>query len=300
MSSLSEATYRHTLSILIAYPYFKPDVVRKMASIPKSRYRLIVDSGAFTAWNIGKKIELDEYCKFLDSIEHLRPFNAVQLDVFGDPEASYKNFLIMRKRGYDVMPVFTRGESLERLDEYYRETDYIMFGGIVIGGKNKNYVKWWLNRNKGRKAHWLGFVNMPFIKHYKPESVDSSSWCGAARYGRLELYADQGQMKGFHRTYFNKKIDDETMRLAFKHGYSPTEVEYLKHSDAWVASGNPPNWEKGLKSTAQFLHSLAHIKRAFDVEKNLGTKIYMAVPNEPYLNGLIYGYEFLKERKIIE
>ena len=139
------------LNVLVAYPYFSQST-REVLEANAGTYRLIVDSGAFTAWNTGKEIKLDDYCAFLDTIAHLRPFHAVQLDVFGDPEASQRNYETMVSRGYDVMPVFTRGESPEQLEHLYTLTDYIMFGGIVIGGKNRNYIKWFVNANKGRKA----------------------------------------------------------------------------------------------------------------------------------------------------
>lgn len=175
------------LNVLVAFPYWGALVTEQLKTLDRSEYRLIVDSGAFSAWNRGAKIELDDYCRFLDSISQFRPFYAVQLDVFGDPEASFRNLMVMRERGYDVMPVHTRGDSVEMLNRYYEMTDYIMFGGIVVGSENRGYVKWWLQQNQGRKAHWLGFVDVPFIKVYRPESADSTSWMTANIYGLLRL-----------------------------------------------------------------------------------------------------------------
>jgi len=89
------------INILIAYPYFSKAVIKKLREMERCEYRLIVDSGAFTAWNTGKKIELDDYCKFLDSISEFAPYRAVQLDVLGDPEKSWVNYKIMKERGQD-------------------------------------------------------------------------------------------------------------------------------------------------------------------------------------------------------
>ena len=101
------------LYILIAYPYFNNRMYSYLLERRKkyNDFELIIDSGAFTAWNTGINISLDNYCKFLDSISSLEPFHAVQLDVVGNPDETYKNYLNMRDRGYDVMPVFTRGSS---------------------------------------------------------------------------------------------------------------------------------------------------------------------------------------------
>lgn len=284
------------LNILIAFPYFKPDLVRKLESWDHSKFRLIVDSGAFTAWNTGKTILMDDYCRFLDSIRNLRPFNAVQLDVFGNPEKTYENFLHMMERKYDVMPVFTRGDTLERLNEFYEKTDYIMFGGIVTGGKNKNYVKWFLNNNQGRKCHWLGFVNMPFIKTFRPESVDSSSWCGTGRFGQMFLYNGSGEVATFKRQDVIEKRNSIEKQLRMI-GLSPSEIEPLKYEASWRGwQIRPIDFKSPQKGFAQFISTLAHVKRMVEVERRIGTKIYLAVGNEIQLDLIKYCYDFLKER----
>lgn len=277
------------LNFLIAYPYFKQSTVDMLAGMPRNNYRLIVDSGAYSAFNSNMVISLDKYCSFLDSISHLRPFHAVQLDVFGDPEASYKNLLIMKDRGYDVMPVFTRGESLERLEEYYTYTDYIMFGGIVIGGKNKEYVKWFLNRNKGRKCHWLGFVNMPFIKAYKPESVDSNSWRSTSMFGSLAIYDGGGRLFTNLKEEFIQKPSTRMVNGFKRIGLTSDQYKHLGKKISWNASwefeGN--DWSIPQPGIAQFISLLAHLKRGLEVEKKLGTKIYM-VGNYTSSNKLIF------------
>lgn len=272
------------INILVAYPYFCKPIFRKLTE-RRSEVELIIDSGAFSAWNTGRVITLDEYCRFLESIESLRPFWAVQLDVFGDPDASWRNFEIMQRRGFTTMPVFTRGESMERLEEMYAATDYIMFGGIVIGGKNKNYVKWFLNRNHGRRCHWLGFVNMDFIKCYRPTSVDSSSWFYAARSGKMALYKGAGEVTIVDPKVIlhGSKIPQEIVRCMYKVGASAADVALLQHQHAW--HGNP--WREKNKGMGIWFSAAAHILRAYEVEKNLGTKIYLACQS----NGVRVAFE---------
>lgn len=253
------------LNLLAAYPYMSDGMIKAIAIAKKEvKMRFILDSGAFTAWNSGKVINMDEYCKFIDSLP-FKPDFIVQLDVFGDSEKTYENYQLMKKRGYKVMPVFTRGDTKERLEEFYKDTDYIMFGGIVIGGKNTNYVKWFLEQNKGRKCHWLGFVKMPFIKHFKPESVDSSSVTSSERYGILSAYRGFGNVKSFRRTDFaeGNPFTDSEMKIA---RFLPSEVSELKKEDAWKAEGK-----------AEQMNMRTHVLRSVEVEKILGTKIYLAI-----------------------
>ena len=56
------------LNILVAFPYFSQGIYRFLSEKDPSTFRLIVDSGAFTAWNTGREIRLDDYMKFLKSI----------------------------------------------------------------------------------------------------------------------------------------------------------------------------------------------------------------------------------------
>lgn len=291
------------VNILVAYPYFNQQMFEYLRSLDPGEFRLIVDSGAFTAWNTGREIKLDDYCKFLEQIAFLRPFHAVQLDVFGDPEGSWKNFEIMKERGFDVMPVFTRGESLERLERMYEETDYIMFGGVVVGRSNKNYVKWFSERNKGRKVHWLGFTNIDFIKHYKPESVDSSSWASADRYGSLSLYLGNGKLKSLHKSVFSKnptkKIVDGFRRI----GVSVEELSILRHKESWINSGrhdgdlNPKKEDK--RASPSFVCTLSHLLRSIEVERQVGTKMYLALCTPWQARTLMNAYKFLTKRGVI-
>lgn len=290
------------LNILVAFPYFKGDIIKMLSEVPRDSFELIVDSGAFTAWNTGREIKLDDYCTFLDTISHLRPFHAVQLDVFGDPEASWHNFKIMKERGYDVMPVFTRGETLDRLEEMYAEKDYIMFGGVTIGRGNKEYVKWFLERNKGRMAHWLGFVNMPFIKHYRPTSVDSSSWKSAGRFGNVSFYMGSGVLKTFNKMLFVNPPTAQMVACAKRVGLKAEDLRILRFKEAWVANashdGNLDENKEDKRTSAYFIDALAHVVRSWEVEKKLGTKIYLAVSNCQELRLLYTAKKFLNERGI--
>lgn len=289
------------LSLLLAYPYFDDDNHRLLKSVPRDWFRLIVDSGAFSAWNSGKPIKLDDYCRFLDSLENLRPFHAVQLDVVGDGEATARNYEIMKERGYDVMPVFTRGDTATRLDDYYATTDYIMVGGIVAKEKNQNYVKWFCEQNKGRKAHWLGFVNIPFIKVYKPESVDSSAWFSGSVYGTMSLYRGKGELVQLARADLAKAPSPETRALFRGVGIEPGQFCHLAKDVTWSRPWgyDGRRWDKPAPGMVQFVSTLSHIRRSIEVEKRLGTKVYLACSNAKVNEMLFRAYEYLGERHLL-
>jgi len=247
-------------------------------------YRLIIDSGAFTAWNTDKKIEINEYCDFLKKVQLIAPFKAIQLDVFGDPKRTAENYKIMKDHGLDVMPVFTRGDSLDKLESMYQDTDYVMLGGVAFGAGNANYVKWFSNNNKKRKCHWLGFVDMNFIKEYRPESVDSSSWKSGAMFGNVSVYAGNGLIKTYGRSDLTSgKCDiNEFKRYLAALQLGPNAFSNLLVKESWSSwgTGIENRVDVPVKGLSQRISTISHLLRSFEVEKKLGTKIYLRMKSK--------------------
>lgn len=278
------------VNILIAYPYFS-DKIKTILENAAGKYHLIVDSGAFSAWNSGKEIKLEDYCKFLDSLPTDMNYRPVQLDVIGDAERSYENLIKMREDGYDPIPVFTRGETLERLDEFYTISDYVMLGGVAKGGTNKNYVKYFLENNKGRKCHLLGFTRVPFILRYKPYSVDSSSWASAVRYGQMAVYIGGGKMKRYKKQDFMERPSQDRMDVLHSMGFTFDEIARLGNTEAWINRSSYS--QKQLSAFSQFVTLVACVMQAVWIEKHCGTKLYFAASDHNQIEGLLEAHDFV-------
>ncbi len=182
------------------------------------------------------------------------------------------------------------------LEYFYSKTDYIMFGGIVIGGKNKEYIKWFLEHNHGRHCHWLGFVKPEWIRVFKPYSCDSSSWASASRFGGMGIYVGNGEIKVLKKSDFAKRPKQEYIDAVLGVGLTFDEIKKLSKEDAWRSVTRDGLAVKGF---AQFCTTLAHLKRMYDVRKKYGTRIYLAIPNEQYLEHLINADKWLKSRGVI-
>jgi len=126
------------LNLLVAFPYMKPEVVEQIRKLRHAR--ILVDSGAFTAWKAGKSVDLDEYCRFIEALGDL-PWRYFMLDVVGDPAATMKNYEIMLNRGFNPIPIFTRGEDPSVLEDYYKTSDVVGVGGLVGTRGNRGFVK---------------------------------------------------------------------------------------------------------------------------------------------------------------
>jgi len=266
------------LNVLVAYPYMNPQVIESLRAVGPS-LRFVLDSGAFTAWKAGKPIQLDDYCRFLEQLP-IKPWRYFTLDVIGDPEGTQRNYETMLKRGFKPVPIFTRGEDLAALDEFYKTSDVVGIGGLVGTPGNRGFVKGIMRHVGKRDVHWLGFTDLNFIKVYRPYMCDSSSWESGARYGALKLYMGRGQFKGIKKAQFQQRPQQnilDRIRLLGVDPYSLAQVD---------------SWHGGY-SASRTLCARSAVAMSVDVERNLGTKLFLAIAASCGLNLVISGFRYL-------
>ncbi len=263
------------LNLLVAYPYMKPDVV-KMINANKRKVRFLLDSGAFTAWKAGKMIELDDYCMFIEKLP-FKPWRYFTLDKVGDPEGSLKNYELMIKRGFNPVPIFTRGENPKMIDEYYKSSDVVGIGGLVGTQGNKGFVKAIMKVIGTRKVHWLGFVRHDYVNFYKPYMCDASSWSHASRNGDLKLYIGQGKIKSIRRGDFMTRPDPQILRILNTYGISQQTIASNKF---WTS------WRDLNQAAAQMW-----VRRSIESEKFLKTYLFLACATIQDIEMLLNGFQ---------
>lgn len=295
------------LNLLVAYPYFSPEMINILETKDPDDYRLIVDSGAFSAYNMGMDIKLEDYEKFLiDLRKRIPKFEAVQLDVVFNHEETEKNLKISRDRGIEVNPVYTRGAPTDYFHQLLDDDEYVFVGGVQGGDGAKEFAKWCLERSKGKKVHYLAFVRPEFLKHYQPYSTDSSSWSGAARFGNLTLNGPNGRFKTVNKMKFQQKPDEDTIKLITNLGFNYSDIKRLAYAESWKSNGKF-NLEQllcgdkgGIRTFAAFVNIVSHIKNSHLFEKKVGTYIYQAQANWQYLEAFFQAKKFLELRKSYE
>lgn len=164
------------------------------------RPRVIIDSGAFTAWSTGKVIDPRDYAKWaIDFDDRWRSKMAslefMNLDVIGDQDATWTNQRILEGLGLKPLPIITFGVDLKHLDRALAEYDYIALGGLVPYTRDKAKLRAWLDacfsrvmkykKTYGimRRIHLLGVTTDWVLKRYPCYSSDSSSWVSCLRFG---------------------------------------------------------------------------------------------------------------------
>lgn len=251
------------INLLVAYPYLKKEVIELIRQ-NQERIRLVVDSGAFTAWKAGKPIAIDDYCRFIEGLP-IKPWRYFALDVVGDPLGTLKNYEIMRSRGFEPIPIFTRGEDPSVLEDYYKTSDVVGIGGLVGTQGNKGFVKGIMSRVNGRKVHLLGFTNLAFLKVFKPYMADSSSWGMGARFAMCPLYLGGGQpLVTIKKANVHEQLKDSKIREAIlKLKLDPDD--FLRQ-EKW----------NGSYSITRVAGARSMLRLSEDVGKKLGTNLFLA------------------------
>jgi hypothetical protein len=261
------------LNVLVAFPYLKAKAT-KLLSEECRDVRLLLDSGAFTAWNTGKPVKLDDYCRFIEKLP-FKPWRYFSLDVIGDPDRSFINYEKMVKRGFNPVPVFTRGDDLDMVDEYYKTSDVLGIGGLVGTVRNKNFVKGVMERIGKRKVHWLGFTRHDFVNYYRPYMCDTSAWV-ATRYHDLRIYTGKGVIENYKKKDFVTKPKPDILKVMASYGVSSSD---LRRQSFW-SNGNKLNT----------VAARMWVRRSIETEKMLGTHLFLAFVGAHDLRMLLNGF----------
>lgn len=186
------------VNILLSYAYHPNADLRKLRRDLVCG-RMLIDSGAFTAFTSGKPISLNAYAEYLTRWSSCWD-HAITLDVIGDGRATAANTRKLHARGLRVMPVFTRGDSLAEFDAMVRDVGYVCVGGLVgLPGPAQLARTRMLQRralDQGGGIHALGIGSTPILRAAKPYSADASSASGAFRFGTV-LFFDGRNIDNF-------------------------------------------------------------------------------------------------------
>lgn len=173
----------------------------------ESKLNIFIDSGAFTAWTQGKKIDINEYIAFLRKNEN-EILMAANLDIIGGTkttEQTLQNQKIMDEAGLNVkiIPCFHYGENFSVLKSYVEKYEYIALGGMAKMTKTgaAQTKEWLINcfdiicDDKGVpkvKVHGFGLTTINLITAFPWESVDSTRAILIAGFGDILIASKRG------------------------------------------------------------------------------------------------------------
>lgn len=163
--------------------------------------KVFLDSGAFSAFTKGVRVDLPKYCRYIQQNIDIIECASV-LDAIGDAQGTYENQCAMERLGVAPLPCFHYGEDERYLEYYVANYEYITLGGMVPISTPQ--LKHWLDRlwekyltdGAGRprlRVHGFGLTVINLMERYPWYSVDSSSWVQIAANGNI-LIPDFGAL----------------------------------------------------------------------------------------------------------
>jgi hypothetical protein len=198
-------------ALLVAYPYVEPFLKMR----PQLNYRdWCLDSGAFSADNVGMRINLDDYiarCKDLMQ-EDPTLTEIMALDVINDWQASLRNCERMWNAGVPAIPCYHVGEPEHALMTIAREFPKIAIGGMsALRGKiRKKYPEQVFARVWPKKVHGFGVGGKDLVDLFPWHSVDATSWrTGPCNFGTWYSMGKQGAGWGANMRGGNKNLRRE-------------------------------------------------------------------------------------------
>ncbi len=189
-----------TRNRLLSYAFLKDWAKDEFAfwiHTPPEEACVFLDSGAFSAFTLGRVIDLGEYCDYVHQHEAALHAYAV-LDVIGDAVATMKNLREMQARGLKPVPIYHSGrESTDVLRKVIGEsTGQIAIGGMATQNLTREQLRtkldeYWdvIGEYWPVRVHGLGLMAQWALERYPWYSADSSSAILGAGMGRVSRFS---------------------------------------------------------------------------------------------------------------
>ena len=254
---------------------------------PEHTGKIMVDSGAFTAYTKGVTIDIDDYLRFIEEVGDWVEIFA-EVDDVPDPnnmdyskaDTSWNNYLYMiehvdPKYKHKIIPVFHYGEDfqhLRRMLEFVhddgRHIDYIGLA-ISLEGTQKVRISWANecrriikeSSNPDVKTHAFGVGVKNVLDHIDVTSTDATSWVKCAAYGMIRIddnsvyVSDElvNRFDGRHYTQRSKSYREEVERIVKERGYDMHELATSSKARVRFNIEDTLNWVKKLNQDKSYL-----------------------------------------------
>lgn len=224
------------LRILLSYHYYKDTdldtLFKKYFSEPYPD--VFADSGGFSAMTQGVEINIQEYAAWIKRWQHLFCVYA-NLDVIGNPQATWENQQTLEGMGLTPLPVFHTGSDWSWLERYLEQYSYIALGGMVPYMRFPKRVMPWIiqcfKKAQGRAVyHGFGATSWVVIRDLPWYSVDSSSWGQGFRFGQVPLF-DSRKGRFFDANLGDKNSCYRHARLFEEYGFQPDDFADRSRND---------------------------------------------------------------------
>lgn len=226
------APKKRTLRVLLSFFYYADEDLDVLLDrcFEGIELDIFADSGAYSAWSVGKPVVEEAYVEWVERWKHR--FTAVcGPDVIGDPQATFSatQRMMSRVSGIPVLPTFHVREDWSWLARCAAMSDYIAFGGMVPYVRQRRLLTSWCRKAFGLlpdhvRVHGFGMTTWELLRGFPWYSVDSSSWTTGFRYAILWLFdAARSRMVSVNMADRHALLAET--KLLESYGLRPTEVQ---------------------------------------------------------------------------
>lgn len=172
-------------NILVSYFYWKGSLREEYIGRKHLYGDFFMDSGAFSFYNSGKEVYIDEYikCIYDDKINKY-----ASLDAIGNGQATQENYIIMKNAGLNPIPTFHINTDEKWLRYYIEHSDTLAIGGMVGGDRiTANLDRVWkiiMQEKPTMQVHGFGVTNVEIAIRYPWYSIDGSSYNQIVKFSR--------------------------------------------------------------------------------------------------------------------
>ena len=146
------------------------------------KQKVLLDSGAFSAWQQKKGVVLQKYIDFIkENLDIIETY--ANLDDIENPEKTWENQVEMERQGLNPLPVYHVGEDPKYLTRCMEDYEYFAVGGMALKGANIREMHFDLIFSKvcpksngykpTHKVHGFGLSSPNLMMLYPWFSVDS-------------------------------------------------------------------------------------------------------------------------------
>lgn len=163
----------------------------------------ILDSGAFSFFGGGKKVDWKEYTKkYCSFIKKTKQKLFFELDIDKVTSLTHAEQLrdqIEQSTGRQPIPVWRPSRGIEYWHKMCENYPYVSIS--ASGAYDSSWTRkkesipvinkmLLIARKNNSKVHGLGFTAMPLLHKLKFYSVDSTTWLNAAKFGEIQWFSN--------------------------------------------------------------------------------------------------------------
>jgi len=177
--------------LLESYLYFKnKDYEQWHKDFQIENRELFLDSGAFSAFTLKTKIDINDWCKYIKKFENSIDIYA-NLDVIKNYKATQENEEYMESLGLKPLSTYHIRSPEQELHRLCKKYDYFALGGAVTLSSQKDLFNFFSNcftiirQYWPKKIHAFGIGSIDLMKKFPFYSIDNTSWLTGGKFRRI-------------------------------------------------------------------------------------------------------------------